>query len=291
MSKILLVVDGHNMMYRGYYAITASNKGKSLTGPEGNPTDGIKGLATILAAELRKTEATHCAVVFDHPSTGFRHEIYPEYKGTRSHDGINLEDQIPMARKLLKAIGIRSFYVPGYEGDDVTGTLARSMCRHVDMTIINSRDKDFAQLVDDKRNICMLFPKETEYSDAAAIEEKFGVPPKKIIEYLMMLGDTVDNIPGVYKCGPKTAAKLLSAHGSLRRIVKASSTFTPALKRNFAEAASQFDLTRKLITIDTKVALGINIDDLRRRNVDREKLRHICDKLGFVTTYKQLSTL
>lgn len=282
--SVLLVVDGHNMIYRGYYATLYSG---GMSNKEGNETGAIKGFMNIFMADFKKIGATHCVVVFDRPGLNFRHRLYPEYKATREKgdDAVSLTPQVNTLRHLLKALGVRVIGIKGEEGDDLIGSTAVSLASEFDQVIIDSRDKDFASLITDK--IWQMLPKEMP-KGIDGVVERFGVQPNQMIDYLMLVGDSVDNIPGVYKVAGKTAAKLLNEYGSLRNIVKNKDSFTPALKKNLTEAIPQFKLTKKLITIATDRLPDLTKEDTALVEVDQKSLKRICKDLDFQTTYQQM---
>lgn len=283
--KTLLVVDGLNYLHRGYWAVGAGLKNK-----DGNPTAAIKGFMNIIMADLAFLEATHCGVVFDRPGGNFRYDLYPEYKATReeSEDSKLLRAQIKPTKLILNALGIKVFGIRGQEGDDLIGSLAVSANADNPKAdiYIGSNDKDFASLVN--RRISLLRPQK-EVLDAQGVFEKWGVRPDQMVEYLMLLGDGVDNIPGVNKVGPVTAAKILGEHGTIKAWLPTKKT--PALQKNVNAVKKFFPTSRKLITIKTDCFPDMTLDKLRLRDFDEDALAAICDELDFKTTFKQLRTL
>lgn len=283
--KTLLVVDGMNYMHRGYWAVGAGLKNK-----DGNPTAAIKGFMNILMADLAFLDATHCAVVFDRPGGNFRYDLYPEYKATReeSDDSKALRKQVRPTKEILNSLGIKVFGIRGEEGDDLIGSLAVSA--HEDDPTANiyigSNDKDFASLVN--KRIKLLRPQK-EIITAKGVVEKWGVKPSQMVEYLMLLGDGVDNIPGVNKVGPVTAAKILNTHGSIKAWLPTKKT--PAMQKNVDAVKKFFPLSNKLITIKTDCFPNMTLDKLRIGEFDEDRLEAICSDLDFKTTHKQLRTL
>lgn len=276
--KTLLVADGHNLLHRAYYATP------QLNNADGLPTNAIKGFVNILLADMRRADATHVAVVFDRPGLNFRHKLYPEYKANREHGPhADLGPVLPVTRSLLREMGIRVYGKRGIEGDDLIGSLAVRAADMGHRVVISSNDKDFAALVDDQ--IVLLKPKGLML-DHDGVVEAYGVTPDQMIDYLMMLGDAVDNIPGVNKVGPKTAAKLLKQHGSLRSICR-EAKLTPKMTANFKAAKPFFKLSRKLITLRTDYLEDFKMSHVRLRG-PQPGLERMCQQLDFRSTYKTI---
>lgn len=283
-TKTLLVTDGMNYLHRGYWAINYN-----MTNKDGNPTAAIRGFISILLADLVFVKATHCAVVFDRPGKNFRHRLYPEYKANREtdddEDSIDLHSQIRPLRMLLKAMGIPVFGRKGEEGDDLIGSLAVT-ASELDPKLqvyIGSNDKDFASLVN--KDIHLLQPQK-EILDIQGVKDKWGVKPSQMIEYLMLLGDKVDNIPGVFRVGPKTAAGILTEHKRIKNWIPTKKT--PALQKNLDAVVDFFPTSRKLITIKTDCFPDLDVRKLRIKDYDEDEIERICDDLDFSTTKKQI---
>ena len=271
------------MLYRGYYAIMFDKtKAKVDT-----PTNAIKGFINIFMSDMKKVGATHACVVFDRRGKNFRHELFPEYKATRPKPEVDLHPQIKPLVKLLKAMGVKVYGVKGEEGDDVTATVAVKMATQGARVIIDSKDKDFAVLVKDG-SVEMLLPKAAEPIGEDGIFEQYGVYPKHMTEYLMLLGDKVDNIPGVDKCGPKTAAKWLNEYGSIDEIKRNVDDLTPKLRENFLAAYKRFELTRKLIELKVVGAVRPTYDKLKMGDHDMRAVEKICRTLAFEATEHQI---
>jgi len=284
-KNVALVMDGMNILHRGFYASFGFNSGRKpqdLSEQEVK-TFAARGTVNILLADLKRIQATHCAIVFDRPGKNFRHRLYPEYKAERPIlDGPSMRQVVMPTKKLLNALGIRVFGTPGIEGDDLIGSLAVNLSKQA-QTYISSNDKDFAALV--TKRLHLLKPKGL-ILDEKGVFETYGVHPKQMVEYLMLLGDSIDNIPGVHKVGTKTAAKWLAEYGTLKAICR-DATFTPAMQKNFDAARKQFDLTRKLITIDTSHLSHVNLDTIRIKGPQSD-LKAICDDLDFKSTYTMI---
>lgn len=281
-KESLVLFDGNNILNRGFHAVPP------LKGPDGTPTNAIKGALNIFLKVIRESAPTHVGCVFDHPSKNFRHEIYPEYKGNRDRDPVKeslLNPQKPLMRQMLKSLGLRVLHKRGLEADDVIGALAKLGLP----TTIVSNDKDFAQLLD--RLIVMLRVTgsgEHRVSNLVTqknCEELMGVTSNKIIEFLMLMGDKVDNIPGVTGVAEKTAAKLLNTHGSIKGIMLVDDTLTPKLRENFAIARKQFKLTRELVTIRPDI-IDYDVNRLLLQEPDVDEFKALCKQLGMKDMYQ-----
>ena len=210
-DKPLLLVDGSSYLFRAYHALPP------LTASDGHPTGAVKGVIGMLKKLAKDYPDSPIAVVFDAKGKTFRDEIYPEYKANRAAMPDELREQIEPIHQIIAALGLPLVVVPGVEADDVIGTLAREATQQGRRTIVSTGDKDMAQLVSD--HVTLVNTMTDTHMDASGVVEKFGVPPERIIDYLALVGDSVDNIPGVPKVGPKTAAKWLTAYGTLDDVV------------------------------------------------------------------------
>ena len=289
MSKAtVLVVDGHNMLWRGFYAINGYAGDKELlTNSDGNDTSAIKGFINIFMSDVRKSGATHSAVVFDRRGETRHHEIYPEYKANREHSELSecLSSQIPTLRLLLKAMGIRVYGKIGIEGDDITGSIAYQIAKAGHRAVISSNDKDFAALVNPR--VKLLWPKAQSLAGEEQVIEKFGVKPSQMVDYLSLLGDKVDNVPGIPRVGVKTAVKLLTEYGSIKGIYKNLDKLTPALRKAFEENKEWCKIAQQLITLDTE-AVKVKLERLEFSQPDFDEVRKLCRDLDFKQTYKQI---
>ncbi len=274
----MLLVDGSNYLFRGHFALP------QLRSADGVATGATRGFLNMLMADIAFLRPTYMAVVFDRGGKNFRHELYPDYKGTRASkdDLTEVFEQVPRIREIVKSLGIRVVGKKGIEGDDIIGTLAHKHRPNV-RVVIASSDKDFAQLVGP--NVSMM-DKERNLLGSAEIKEKFGVLPNQFVEYLMLMGDTSDNIPGVNKCGPKTAAKWLTEHKNLKTLDKVR-PFTPALAKNYDEVRDFFPLSRKLCTIHCDI-VRTKLENLRVQSPDWELAKELCEELSLRATYAGL---
>ncbi|MEK6806292.1 MAG: 5'-3' exonuclease H3TH domain-containing protein, partial [Pseudomonadota bacterium] len=212
-DKPLILIDGSSWLFRAFFALQQQN----FTNSKGEATGAVFGMANMLRSLFKDYAPERIAVIFDPPGPTFRNEIYPEYKANRDETPEDLSRQFPIVRELIEALGLPVLQVPGFEADDVIGTLAVQACKQGLPVLIVTGDKDMAQLVDEHIKLLDTMKKRT--LDAAAIREKFGVPPERIVDYLALMGDSSDNIPGVAGVGEKTAAKLLNEYGSLDALV------------------------------------------------------------------------
>lgn len=273
-SKRLVLFDGSNIIKRGYYAVPA------MSSDDGTPTNAVKGAINIVGYLIKNLSPSHAAFVLDHPSkTTFRHLMYPKYKAnrpTQQEVDAALRPQRTIIKSLLKACGIRVICKKGIEADDIIGTLAH-MDGPFDKRLIVSQDKDFAQLLCEGVYLLKYNHSTKKYTSVNMrnCQEHFSVPHDRIVEYLMLLGDTVDNIPGVKGVGNTTAQKILLS-GPLKDYK--SSGVNPSYMRYIDEAKSQFKLARKLITIKKDV-IDIAPASLKRRPPDFDRIAEICDSI------------
>jgi len=207
MSKLILI-DGTAVAYRSYFAFIRN----PLINSRGENTSAVFGFVNSLNKVIGDFKPDYLAVVFDTPKPTFRHKKYPEYKSTRAKTPDDLVEQFPWIDKAVEAFNIEIIRKEGYEADDLIGTLSKKAAENGIDVLMFTGDKDFYQLVNDKVKI--LHPKDFSIMDSQAVEEKFGVPPDKVIDTLALMGDTSDNIPGVPGIGPKTAISLIKEFGS-----------------------------------------------------------------------------
>jgi len=278
-EKTLLLVDGSSYLYRAYHAMP------DLRGPGGEPTGAIRGMVAMMKLLREQIGADYAACVFDAKGKTFRDEWYPEYKANRSSMPEDLARQIEPIHAVVAMLGWPIITVPGIEADDAIGTLARAATALGWKTVISTGDKDLAQLVDD--HVTLINTMSNETLDVAGVLAKFGVPPHQIIDYLSLIGDTVDNVPGVNKVGPKTAVKWLQEHGSLDGVIAAAPTMKGAVGEHLRAALDWLPMGRKLVTVVTDHDLGEHVenwpalDALALRPVDHEKLLEFYQRYGF----------
>ncbi len=278
--KKLILIDGSSYLYRAYHALPP------LTGPDGSPTGALFGVVNMLRATL-KEKPDYAAFVVDAPGPTFRDELFPDYKAQRAPMPDDLRAQVEPMLAIVQALGFPILRETGVEADDVIGTLAVSAAREGIRTEISTSDKDFAQLVRPDLALINTMSGSRMASDADVIE-KFGVPPSRIVDYLALMGDTVDNVPGVEKCGPKTAAKWIAQFGSLDGVIEHASEITGKIGENLRAALPRLAMNRELVTIRTDVALPESPQTLILRERDAAALRVLYARYGFNQALREL---
>jgi len=278
--KTLVLVDGSSFLYRAFHALPP------LTNSKGQPTGAVLGVANMLR-KLVATHATrHIGVVFDAPGKTFRDQLFEHYKAHRPPMPDELRVQIEPLRAIIRALGLPLLVEHGVEADDVIGTLATQAAGLGYRVVISTGDKDMAQLVCDRVTLeNTMFDKTL---DRAGVIEKFGVPPECIVDYLALVGDSADNIPGVDKVGPKTAAKWLRQYGSLDALIENAAAISGKVGENLRAALDKIPLSRQLATLRCDVPLELGPDDLVCAEPDRAALRGLLVELEFGSWLKQL---
>ena len=279
MSQRLVLIDGSSYLYRAFHALPP------LTNAVGEPTGALFGVVNMLRAIL-KQKPEYAVFVQDAPGPTFRDELYPAYKATRQATPDDLIAQTEPMLAIVAALGFPILRVSGVEADDVIGTLAKRAAADGIDVVISTGDKDFAQLV--QPGITLVNTMTNTTLDAAAIIEKFGVRPDQIVDYLALMGDSVDNIPGVEKCGPKTAAKWLAEYGTLDGVIASADKVGGKIGENLRLALPQLPLSRQLATIKTDVPLDLGPRDLVLRARDVEALRTLYKRYEFNAALKEL---
>jgi len=281
--KTLLLIDGSSYLYRAFHAMP------DLRSPEGQPTGAIYGVVNMLRRLEKDVQFDYSACIFDAKGRTFRDDLYPEYKANRPSMPDDLRLQIAPVHQLVEALGWPLLAVEGVEADDVIGTLATVAEQQGFRVIVSTGDKDIAQLV--TPNVTLVNTMTNETLDEAGVVEKFGVPPTQIIDYLTLIGDKVDNVPGVDKCGPKTAVKWLEAYGSLDGVIEHAAEVKGVVGDKLREALPRLDLSRELVTIkrdvDLKEELPRGLDDLAHRERDAASLADAFRTHGFRTWLKE----
>ncbi|OGI40039.1 MAG: DNA polymerase I [Candidatus Muproteobacteria bacterium RBG_16_62_13] len=276
----MVLVDGSSYLYRAFHAMPA------LTNSRGEPTGAVYGVANMLRRLLKDYQPEHMAVVFDAPGRTFRDDIYPEYKANRPPMPDPLVAQIDPLHRVIEAMGLPLLMVPGVEADDVIGTLAREAAAQGIATIISTGDKDMAQLVDG--HVRLVDTMQDRIYDREAVVAKFGVPPERIIDYLALVGDTSDNIPGVPGVGPKTAARWLNEFGSLDQLKARSGEVAGKAGETLRASLAQLEQARELATIRCDLKLPKHLPDLHRQAPDIARLRELYAGLEFKTWLSEL---
>jgi len=279
-KKPLVLVDGSSYLYRAFHAMP------NLSNSRNEPTGAVYGVTNMLRRLLKDYDPEQVAVVFDAPGKTFRDDIYPEYKAHRPPMPADLRSQIEQIHEIVRAMGLPLLMVEGVEADDVIGTLARQAAAEGRDTLISTGDKDMAQLVDGHVELVDTM-KDARY-DRTGVQERFGVPPERIVEYLALIGDTSDNIPGVPGVGPKTAVKWLTEYGSLDKLIAHAADIKGKAGENLRAALAQLPLARQLATIKCDVPLEISPADLTRQAPDTARLRELFHELEFRTWLAEL---
>ncbi|MGP8472051.1 DNA polymerase I [Burkholderia sp. PR2] len=285
-GKTLLLVDGSSYLYRAYHAMP------DLRGPGGEPTGALYGIINMLRRMRKEVSAEYSACVFDAKGKTFRDDLYADYKANRPSMPPDLALQVEPIHGAVRALGWPLLMVEGVEADDVIGTLAREAERHGMNVIVSTGDKDLAQLVTDHVTLVNTMTNET--LDRGGVIQKFGVPPERIIDYLALIGDTVDNVPGVEKCGPKTAVKWLSQYDSLDGVIEHASEIKGVVGDNLRRALDFLPLGRKLVTVDTACDLAPHLESieasLKSDGEARDLLRDIFARYGFKTWLREVDS-
>lgn len=276
----IILVDGSSYLYRAYHALPP------LTNSRGQPTGAVYGVISMLKKLIEQYHPQYMAVVFDAKGKNFRHEMFADYKAHRPPMPDDLRAQIEPLHELVDALGLPRLVVPGVEADDVIGTLASQAARQGMDVLISTGDKDMAQLVNE--HITLINTMNNSVLDIPGVVEKFGVPAERIVDYLTLIGDTSDNIPGVPKVGPKTAVKWLQEFGSLENIVQHAGDIKGKIGDNLRDSLEQIPLSYKLATIVCDVDLEQKPTDLTRLAPDQEKLHQLYSTLEFKTWLKEL---
>ncbi|HEZ4487375.1 TPA: DNA polymerase I [Neisseria meningitidis] len=280
----LLLVDGSSYLYRAYHAM-----GQNLTAPDGAPTGALYGVLNMLRRLRSEYPHDYCAVVFDAKGKNFRHQMFEEYKATRPPMPDDLRPQAEALPDLVRLTGWPVLVIGQVEADDVIGTLAKQGAEHGLRVIVSTGDKDMAQLVDERVTLVNTMSGET--LDIEGVKAKFGVRPDQIRDYLALMGDKVDNVPGVEKCGPKTAVKWLEAYGSLQGVIEHASEIKGKVGENLQAALPQLPLSYDLVTIKTDVDLHAELSDgiesLRRTAPKWAQLVVDFKRWGFHTWLKE----
>ncbi|HPY42192.1 MAG TPA: 5'-3' exonuclease H3TH domain-containing protein, partial [Thiolinea sp.] len=263
-TKPLILVDGSSYLFRAFHALPP------LTNSKGEATGAIHGVLNMLDKLRKDYEPEHMAVVFDASGKTFRDDLYPLYKANRPPMPDELRNQIQPLLDMVKALGYPLLIVEGVEADDVIGTLSKEYKGRV---IISTGDKDMAQLVDER--VHLINTMSNSYLDRAGVIEKFGVAPERIRDYLALMGDTVDNVPGVDKVGPKTAVKWLQEYDSLANIMQHADEFKGKVGENLRTALPHLPLSYELVTIKCDVPLPLEPEGLAFSPVDTEALREL----------------
>ncbi|MBT8087449.1 MAG: DNA polymerase I, partial [Gammaproteobacteria bacterium] len=276
----LVLIDGSSYLYRAYHALP------SLTNSQGEPTGALHGVLSMVLKLVREQQPSHIAVVFDAPGKTFRDAIYPDYKATRPPMPDELRDQVQPILDAIEALGLPLLQIPDVEADDVIGTLCRQGAEKGLDVLVSTGDKDLAQLVNERVTLVNTMTDTT--MDRDAVKAKFDVLPEQIIDYLALVGDSSDNIPGVPKVGPKTAAKWLNLYGSADAIVEHGDEIKGKVGESLRDNVEQLHLSRELATIRQDIDLDVRIDDLNTTEGDKASLRKLLNRFELRSLLRQL---
>ena len=279
-EQTLLLVDGSSYLYRAFHALP------ELRNARGEPTGAVYGVANMLRRLASQYKAQARACVFDAKGRTFRDAQYPQYKANRAAMPDDLAVQIEPLKELIAALGWPVLSIDGVEADDVIATLAAEAKRKGWRCVISTGDKDLAQLVDERITLVNTMSNET--LDPQSVQAKFGVPPEKIVDYLALTGDSIDNIPGVEKVGPKTAARWIQQYGSLEGVMAHHAEIGGAVGENLRKALDWLPMGRSLITVKRDVPLPVALHELADGDGNGARLRGLVERFGFKSWLREL---
>ena len=269
-DNFLILIDGTAYLYRAFHALPP------LTNKQGENTGAIHGFLKALFKIIEDFAPEHIGLIFDAKGKNFRHDIYSEYKANRSKMPDELSEQIPKLYEILELLGYPPIIIDGVEADDVIGTLSKQFRKTKDVRIF-SGDKDFAQLVNS--SVAIINPITLETMDEVAVKKKFGIDAKHIIDYLALVGDKSDNIPGLPGVGSKTASRLINQYGSVENIIKNKNLISGKVGETLKENIDQLKLSKILATIKEDLDLNINLKNLIKKDTDDDKIVKIFKRL------------
>lgn len=272
MSAPLILIDANSFFYRAFHAVPM------LTAPDGTPVNAIHGVLSMVSTLIHDYQPSGIAVIFDAKGKNFRHDLFPDYKAHRSPMPDELRAQIEPLHNLIKLMGLPLLVIPGIEADDVIATLATQASANGQEVVIASGDKDLCQLVNE--HVRIIDTMKNKLLTPSAVQDKFGVPPESIVDWLTLVGDKSDNIPGVDGVGEKTAAKLLRAHGTLTGIVEAMKNQRTRTAQNILTAAPQFPLIQSLVITKRDCELPLQWNQLAPSPIDQNALRNELQRLN-----------
>jgi DNA polymerase I len=284
MDNTLLLVDGSSYLYRAFHALP------DLRNKAGQPTGALYGFISMMKKLRQDYNASHLACVFDAKGKTFRDDIYPAYKEQRAPMPEDLVRQIEPIHQAVRALGWPLIMIEGVEADDVIATLCAHASKRGMHSVVSTGDKDLAQLVND--HVMLVNTMSNEKLDRAGVIAKFGVPPERIVDYLALIGDSVDNVPGVDKCGPKTAAKWLAEYGTLENIVANAENIKGVVGENLRKAIPFFETSLQLLRVKYDVDLASShndLNDLKAKPDDAAVLQQLYEHYGFRTWLRELT--
>ncbi len=277
----LILIDGSSYVYRAYHAVP------HLSNRQGTPTNAVYGFTNMLLKAIREAKPTHLAIAFDRPGKTFRDELYPEYKATRSAPPPDLVPQFDLVRQVVDALNIPMIEAPGFEADDVIGTVAVHARDKGFRVVIVTGDKDFMQLVGPE--ILLFDSMRDKWTGVPEVEEKLGLEPGQVIDYMSLCGDAVDNVPGVPGVGPKTATQLIQRFGTLDELrAKVDAVARPKLRDSLRASVENIRRARQLVSIRLDVPIAIGPDDLSRRPPHVAEVSKLFETLEFTRLVRDL---
>ena len=278
-AKKIFLIDGSSYLYRAFHAMPP------LTTSTGLPTGAVKGVTNMLRNLRKENPDSYYLSIFDAKGKNFRHEIYKDYKANRPPMPEDLREQLSPLKEICNAMGMPVIEIPNVEADDVIATLAVMGSQQGMPMVISSLDKDLMQLVEDPL-VKIMNTMNNQIYDVAGVEEKFGVHPTQIVDYLAIVGDTSDNIPGVPKVGPKTAVKWLSEFKNLQGIIDNADSLTGVVGQNFRDSIQDLDRNVELVTLKKDVDIKVSLEDLLKAEENQEELNKLFASLEFKTWIK-----
>ena len=281
--KKIFLIDGSSYLYRAFHAMPP------LTTSTGLPTGAVKGVTNMLRNLRKENPDAYYLSIFDAKGKNFRHDLYKDYKANRPPMPEELREQLSPLKEICNAMGMPVIEIPKVEADDVIATLAEMGARQGMPIVISSLDKDLMQLVEDPL-IKMMNTMNNQVYDVAGVEGKFGVHPNQIIDYLALVGDTSDNVPGVPKVGPKTAVKWLNEFKTIKGIIENADSLTGVVGQNFRDSISDLDRNVELVTLKKDVDLKISLENLLEAKEDQDELNKLFTYLEFKTWVKSSSS-
>ena len=279
-QKRLILVDGSSFLFRAYHGVPP------LTNAQGEPTNAVYGVSNMLRRLITDYQSDYVTVVFDAPGKTFRNDLYQDYKAHRPPMPDDLRVQIEPLHHLIRAMGLPLIMEADVEADDVLGALAQYAAVQGFNVVISTEDKDMAQLVTEQ--ITLENTMTNTRMDIQGVIDKFGVKPEQIIDYLALMGDTSDNIPGIPKVGPKTAAKWLQHYETLENLVANAGEISGKIGENLRAHLELLPLAKQLTTIKCDLNLPYTMEDLKRQPTDLSELKSLVSALGFSSWLKAL---
>lgn len=279
----LILVDAFSLIYRAFYAI------RSLTGPDGQPVNAVYGFTKMIRRLIATHQPSLCAIVFDCGAPQRRLALLPSYKEQRPPTPPDLESQLPAIREILLASHLAIAEIPGEEADDIVATIAAQAAAQEMTVLIASQDKDFCQIISPRINLLRPDPPDAPPMDAKAVQARYGVTPEQMVDFLSLVGDSVDNIPGVSGIGEKTAADLLRQYATIDNLLLHAPTLDkPRLRGPLQAAADRLRANRELIRLHTDIPLPWSLNDFRLQPPDEARLRELFTRCGFRSLLAEL---